>query len=84
VQRIAAQDGQITRMAGDLAALTEANEALAGKLAASGVFAVAELRESAVERRSAGPDPRVPSLLTGDAVTCVFLVDTLGEVGARA
>jgi len=44
-------------MAGDLAALTEANEALAGKLAASGVFAVAELRESAVERRSAGPDP---------------------------
>lgn len=33
VQRIAAQDGQITRMAGDLAALTEANEALAGKLA---------------------------------------------------
>jgi hypothetical protein len=32
-QRIAAQDGQITRMAGELAALTEANEALAGKLA---------------------------------------------------
>jgi len=29
-------------------------------------------------------DGRVPSLLTADAVTCVFLVDTLGEVGARA
>jgi len=31
-----------------------------------------------------GGSSRVPSLLTGDAVTCVFLVDTLGEVGTRA
>lgn len=32
-QRITAQDGQITTLAGELAALTEANEAFAGKLA---------------------------------------------------
>ena len=41
--QLAAQDRQIAGMAGQLAELVEANEALAAKLAAVGASAVAEL-----------------------------------------
>jgi len=88
-QRIAAQDGQITRMAGELAALTEANEALAGKLARLEHLLPRNSENSSsptVERRSAGPEAagrQGPSWWWAETgacqVCCVSSSDFLGQ-----